>query len=123
MTIYCANDPCEAEATMIVEETGTPLCATCAHAFAVGQTMPKKHLRPLQPQEAEKSVRYPRALYPERGSTLENGVRICAEYLQEGDVLVLSSTYNADVAAEVLRDMGYSEEEIEKLIVIDLQEG
>lgn len=41
---YCANDPCEAEAVMLVEETATPLCRTCAEAYMWGQASPDKHL-------------------------------------------------------------------------------
>jgi len=43
-TIYCANDPCKAEAVMLVEETNTPLCRTCANAYKWGQASPHKHL-------------------------------------------------------------------------------
>ncbi|GAF79707.1 unnamed protein product, partial [marine sediment metagenome] len=44
---YCANDPCEAEAVMLVEETNTPLCRTCANAYTWGQASPDKHLSPI----------------------------------------------------------------------------
>lgn len=39
-TIYCANDPCEAEATrVILRENGVaiPMCETCRGAFRWGQ--------------------------------------------------------------------------------------
>lgn len=39
-TLYCANDPCENEATHIVERSKTPLCYTCAEAYKWGQSNP-----------------------------------------------------------------------------------
>ena len=42
---FCAN--CNAEATHIVGETGTPLCATCAEVYKWGQASPNKTVEPL----------------------------------------------------------------------------
>jgi len=42
--MYCANDPCETEAVVIVEETNTPLCRTCSQAYMLGQASPHNHL-------------------------------------------------------------------------------
>lgn len=41
---YCANDPCETEATHVVVETNTPLCWTCANAYEWGQASPDKRV-------------------------------------------------------------------------------
>lgn len=41
---YCANHPCEAEAVMVIQETNTPLCRTCAEAYKWGQASSHKHL-------------------------------------------------------------------------------
>lgn len=41
MTIYCANDPCEAPAIGFIKETRTPLCWTCQEAYQWGQASPE----------------------------------------------------------------------------------
>ena len=46
--LYCANDPCEAEAYYLIEETMTPLCKTCGEAYLWGQAGPHNHLRMIE---------------------------------------------------------------------------
>jgi hypothetical protein len=48
MTNYCANDPCESEATHMIVETKTPLCYTCYSAYLWGQSEPGVDAGPIE---------------------------------------------------------------------------
>ena len=52
---YCANDPCETEATYLVRHDNgrtTPLCFTCAEAYSWGQAHPDARIeRASEPQK------------------------------------------------------------------------
>jgi hypothetical protein len=50
---YCANDPCENEATHIIIETETPLCWTCHSAYKWGQAGPWKETVAIEDYDPE----------------------------------------------------------------------
>jgi hypothetical protein len=59
-TIYCGNDPCEAEATHLVTQPGDdkllmPLCDTCAEAFGRGQRYPKADVSQIEDCDQERN--------------------------------------------------------------------
>lgn len=85
---YCANDPCEVEATVWVLPHNTPLCYTCFEAYQWGQAAPKNTTMHFITEVCEEHDQIPNPdfeghdsqCYGEIWECKECGRRICAGY-------------------------------------------